>query len=44
MIPLDTVAYVVVIVLGITLNITAAILVEKFKRKGLIKCEKDQLW
>ena len=40
-IPMDTVAYVVGITLAIASNITATILVEKFKKKGLIKCETD---
>ena len=40
-IPMDTVAYVAVMVLGIASNLTAAILVEKFKKKGLICCEQD---
>lgn len=38
---MDTLAYVAVMTLAITSNITAAILVEKYKRKGLIKCEDD---
>lgn len=38
---MDTLAYVVVITLAFSSNITAAILVEKFKKRGLIKCEQD---
>ncbi len=41
MIPMDTLAYVAVITLTFASNITAAVLVEKFKKKGLIKCETD---
>jgi hypothetical protein len=41
MIPMDTLAYVAVITLAFASNITAAVLVEKFKKKGLIKCETD---
>ena len=40
-IPMDTAAYVVGITLAFASNITATILSEKFKKKGLIKCEKD---
>jgi len=39
---MDTLAYVAVMTLGIASNVTAAILVEKFKKKGLIKCENEQ--
>jgi|GEM_PF-6165942 hypothetical protein len=38
---MDTAAYVVGITLAFASNITATILAEKFKKKGLIKCEKD---
>ena len=41
MVPMDTVFYVVGITLAFASNITAAILVEKFKKMGLIKCETD---
>lgn len=38
---MDTLAYVAVITLAFASNITASVLVEKFKKKGLIKCETD---
>lgn len=38
---MDTLAYVAVITLAFASNITAAVLVKKFKKKGLIKCETD---
>lgn len=38
---MGTLAYVAVIALAFVSNITAAVLVEKFKKKGLIKCETD---
>ncbi|MEE1064901.1 MAG: hypothetical protein UH249_02085 [Acutalibacteraceae bacterium] len=38
---MDTLAYVAVMALGLVSNVTAAVLVEKFKKKGLIKCEPD---
>ena len=38
---MDTLAYVAVMTLALTSNITATVLVEKFKKKGLIKCETD---
>lgn len=38
---MDTLAYVAVIALAFASNITAGVLVEKFKKKGLIKCETD---
>lgn len=38
---MDTAFYVVGITLAVASNITATILVEKFKKKGLIKCETD---
>ena len=38
---MDTLAYIAVVTLAFASNITAAILVEKYKRKGLIKCEED---
>lgn len=38
---MDTLAYVAVITLAFVSNITATVLVEKFKKKGLIKCETD---
>ena len=41
LIPMDTLAYVTVMALGLASNVTAAVLVEKFKKKGLIKCEPD---
>jgi len=40
---MDTLAYIAVVILAFASNITAAILVEKYKRKGLIKCEEDLL-
>lgn len=40
---MDTLAYVAVMTLALASNITATVLVEKYKRKGLIKCEEDQL-
>lgn len=40
---MDTLAYVAVMTLAFASNITAAVLVEKYKRKGLIKCEEDLL-
>lgn len=40
---MSTLAYVSVIALAFASNITAAVLVEKYKRKGLIKCEEDLL-
>lgn len=40
---MDTLAYIAVVTLAFASNITAAILVEKYKRKGLIKCEEDLL-
>ena len=43
LIPMDTLAYVAVMTLAFASNITATVLVEKYKRKGLIKCEEDQL-
>ncbi len=36
---MDTLAYVALIALAFASNITATVLVEKFKRKGLICCE-----
>ena len=38
---MDTLAYVAVMTLAFASNITATVLVEKYKRKGLIKCEDD---
>ena len=38
---MNTLVYVVVVTLALASNITAAILIEKFKKKGLIKCETD---
>lgn len=38
---MNTLAYVTVMKLAFASNITATILVEKYKRKGLIKCEDD---
>lgn len=38
---MDTLVYVAVITLVVASNITAAVLLEKFKKKGLIKCETD---
>lgn len=38
---MDTLAYVAVIASAFASNITAAVLVEKIKKKGLIKCETD---
>ena len=38
---MDTLAYIAVVILAFSSNISAAILVEKYKRKGLIKCEDD---
>lgn len=40
---MDTLAYIAVVSLAFASNITAAVLVEKYKRKGLIKCEEDLL-
>ena len=38
---MNTLVYVVVVTLALASNLTAAILIEKFKKKGLIKCETD---
>ena len=38
---MDTLAYITVMTLAFVSNITATILLEKYKRKGLIKCEDD---
>ncbi|MBR6775490.1 MAG: hypothetical protein IKM23_07260 [Bacteroidales bacterium] len=43
MIPMDTLVYVALIVLAIASNITATLLVEKFKRKGLIYSEEKKI-
>lgn len=43
LIPIDTLACVAVMILAFASNITATVLVEKYKRKGLIKCEEDLL-
>lgn len=40
---MGTLAYVAVITLAFASNITAALLVEKFKRKGLIYCEEKKI-
>lgn len=40
---MDTLACVAVMILAFASNITATVLVEKYKRKGLIKCEEDLL-
>ncbi len=40
---MDTLVYVALIVLAIASNITATLLVEKFKRKGLIYSEEKKI-
>lgn len=42
MIPMDTLAYVAVAGLAFISNITATILIEKLKKKGLIVCETER--
>lgn len=32
------------VIVAISLNVSAAIRVERLKKKGLIKCEADPLW
>ena len=38
---MNTLVYVAVVTLALASNMTAAIIIEKFKKKGLIKCETD---
>ena len=38
---MDSLVYVAVLSLSICANVAATIMIEKYKKKGLIQCEKD---